>query len=590
MHDYEALKLIHDLQVQRIELESQNEMLLEMRHQLEVSNQKYIDLYDFAPISYFVLNKTGTIQEANLAAAHILNMNRKDVIGKRLGVFVSRESLPMFNHFLETSLLSEINVGCEITLGPVINMELRLDGLAGPEKDCCRVSATNITNLKQAEFRLRHLANHDDLTQLPNRVLLSEKLKQARDAVKANHKPLAVCYLDLDGFKHVNDTLGHHYGDQLLIEASKRLKHCVRENDMVARIGGDEFVLVLEDVIGIKECEQTLLRIVQSLKKPFNIFEKLIGISTSLGVTIYPQDNSSADILLRHADQAMYVAKEQKGNCFHWFDASNTSNKRDQSRFKVALETGEVCLYYQPKVNMTQGNVIGVEALIRWNHPELGLLHPTQFMNLVDTNELVDLVGQWVITQALQQSNRWKALGIHPIISVNISGQHLQHSDFVSQLHSLLQQNPIEDDSIEFEILETVSLDDVNYIAQVIIECRKLGIKFSLDDFGTGYSSLTYLKNLPVHILKIDQSFVKDMLIDADANAIVEGVIGLSEAFHREIIAEGVETLEQGCQLIKQGCKLAQGFFIAEPMKAELIPEWIAQWVAPVNWTSLAMH
>jgi diguanylate cyclase (GGDEF)-like protein len=584
-------RLVHELQVHQIELELQNQTLLETSVELEQSLERYTDLYDFAPTGYFLLTANGTIREANLAGADLLGKERSCLMDRQFSFFVSTETRSVFNAFLDTVLASASKIRCEVTLtlrgAPPLHLYLEGVGKNTAAGRQCRLAATNVTERKRAEDRIQHLAYYDALTQLPNRVLLTDRLHQAIAQTRRDQKRLAVCYLDLDGFKAINDTWGHAHGDRVLVEVAHRLKTCVRTNDTVARLGGDEFVLLLGNLTGAEECELAMDRVVTALHLPFMVSDQLIPLSTSLGVTLYPDDDSDPDTLLRHADQAMYTAK-QAG--YDWFDADYDRRARHHhetlQRIQTGLTAGEFRLYYQPKVDMRHGTIIGVEALIRWQHPSEGLLLPAQFMPAVETSDLAIAVGRWVIKEALRQMSVWIALGLHLPVSINISSRHLQQPDFVAQLRAALAAYPeTPPDGLELEILETVALDELATISTLIEDCRQLGVRFALDDFGTGYSSLTYLKNLAVQVLKIDQSFVRDMLVDIEARAIVEGVIGLSVAFHRQVIAEGVETDADGSLLIQLGCDRAQGYGIAHPMPPAQIPAWIADWIAPQVWT-----
>lgn len=590
----ETRQLVHDLQVHQLELESQNQTLQETHVELEQSLERYTDLYDFAPTGYFLLAANGTIREVNLAGADLLGKERSCLMDRQFGLFVSTETRSVFNAFLDAVLASAAKIRCEVTLilGGAPPLHLYLEGVgkdtaAGRQ---CRLAATNVTERKRAEDRIQHLAYYDALTQLPNRVLLTDRLQQAIAQTRRDQKRLAVCYLDLDGFKAINDTWGHAYGDRVLVEVARRLKTCVRTNDTVARLGGDEFVLLLGNLAGIEECEQAMDRVISALHLPFTVSDQPVPLSSSLGVTLYPDDDSDPDTLLRHTDQAMYTAKQAGGNRYCWFDADYDRRARHHrenlQRIQKGLTAGEFCLYYQPKVDMRQGVITGVEALIRWQHPSEGLLLPARFMPAVEISNLAVAVGQWVMKEALRQMSVWITLGLHLPVSINISSRHLQQPDFVTQLRAVLAAYPeAPPDGLELEIQETVALDELAGISTLIEDCRQLGVRFALDDFGTGYSSLTYLKNLAVQVLKIDQSFVRGMLVDIEARAIVEGVIGLSVAFHRQVIAEGVETDAHGSLLIQLGCDLAQGYGIAHPMPPAQIPAWIAGWTAPQVWT-----
>lgn len=439
---------------------------------------------------------------------------------------------------------------------------------------------SDITVLKEHQRRLEHLAHFDALTQLPNRMLLADRLELAMANAARNDTLLAVCYLDLDGFKPVNDQYGHAAGDHLLVEVARRLKACVRGGDTVARLGGDEFVLLLSGVADEHECDLALGRISASLARPFEVAAHPVTISASVGVTLYPNDGSDADALLRHADQAMYVAKQAGRNRYHLFDPESDRRTRrrrdDMAQIRKALSENEFRLHYQPKVDMRLGRVVGAEALIRWQHPERGLLMPGDFLPSIEGTELAIELGDWVIRHALVQLDAWQRAGLRLALSINISGEHLQHPGFAESLRAHLADFPaVSPADLELEILETAAIEDIARVAGLFEECRRLGVSFALDDFGTGYSSLTYFRRLPAEMLKIDQSFVRDMLDDPEDLAIVEGVIGLTRAFRRQVIAEGVETVEHGLVLLLLGCDLAQGYGIARPMPADALPGWI---------------
>lgn len=448
---------------------------------------------------------------------------------------------------------------------------------------------SDITVLKQQQQHLEHLAYHDALTQLPNRVLLSDRMQQALMRMGRSQTLLAVCLLDLDGFKPVNDKLGHEAGDHLLVELAHRLTAGLRAGDTVARLGGDEFALLLCDLNSVEECQQALMRILASIAAPFYVTGQEVNVSGSIGVTISPFDDASPDSLLRHADQSMYQSKMDGGNCYSIFDADHDRRAKEHreslTAVAQALDKGEFRLHYQPKVDMRRGIVIGFEALVRWQHPTKGLQYPAEFLpEIENTGFSVDL-GNWVINEALQQMRQWQQMGVQTSVSVNISARHLTQPDFSQRLAEHLSRWPdVVPANLKLEITESTALGDIASVAKVIDECHALGVSFALDDFGTGYSSLTYLRRLPAEMLKIDQSFVRDMLEDADDRAIIQGVIGLSQAFGRRVIAEGVETAEHGLNLLGMGCDLAQGFGIARPMPPEEVPHWVQNYEPDALW------
>jgi diguanylate cyclase (GGDEF)-like protein/PAS domain S-box-containing protein len=449
---------------------------------------------------------------------------------------------------------------------------------------------SDITEAKQHQQQLEHIAHYDTLTNLPNRALLADRLAQSMAQTQRHGKSLTVAYLDLDGFKSINDSHGHEAGDQLLTMLAREMKKTLRDGDTLARIGGDEFVAVLVDLTDVSESLPILKRLLDAAGSPMQFGEACLQVSASLGVTVYPQDEEiDADQLQRQADQAMYQAKMAGKNRHHFFDAEQDRNVRGHheslARIRNALAANEFVLFYQPKVNMRTGRVMGAEALIRWQHPERGLLAPGLFLPLIENHPLAVDVGEWVMRQALCQVQQWHEVGLDLPISVNVGARQLQQHDFVARLQTQLAAHPdCQPGSLELEVLETSALIDIAGVSQVIEACRDLGVMFALDDFGTGYSSLTYLKRLPVAFIKIDQSFVSDMLDDRDNLTILQGVIGLAQAFHREVIAEGVETVEHGTVLLKMGCELAQGYGIARPMPAHEFPEWVKNWRVDPAW------
>lgn len=449
----------------------------------------------------------------------------------------------------------------------------------------------DFSELNTIKEQLQHQALHDVLTNLPNRVLLADRLSQSMVQSQRHDNLLAVVFLDLDGFKHVNDSYGHDLGDELLINVSLRMKEVLREGDSLARMGGDEFVAVLTDLTTVEDCEPVLERLLLAASEPVYLGNVELKISASIGVTLYPQDNVSADQLMRHADQAMYIAKESGKNRYHLFDTAEDNAVKVQREIlesiRCALNNQEFVLYYQPKVNMRTGTVIGAEALIRWQHPVRGLLNPFEFLPAIENSPMMIELGEWVIDSALTQISQWQAMGLNlPLnISVNIAAIQLQQTNFVNRLTTLLTAHPdVAPHYLELEVLETSALEDVHHVSTIMNDCMAQGVNFALDDFGTGYSSLTYLRRLPASLIKIDQSFVRDMLHDVDDLAIVEGVIALAKSFKREVIAEGVETVEHGTALLQIGCELAQGYGIARPMPAGDIPRWINEWKPDVNW------
>lgn len=562
---------------------------------LQESEERYRSLIDSSPTA-IVVHRAGTILYCNAAAVLLIGAkSAADLLGKSgldlvhpdcREVVLARMKLGA-DHQANAPTIEEKYIKFD---GTVIDVEVLAAPIMFDGEPAIRVALRDVTAIKEHQSKIEHMAHFDALTGLPNRVLLADRLRQGMAQAQRRSELLAVAYLDLDGFKTINDKHGHEAGDQLLIGLAARMKQTLREGDTLARIGGDEFVAVLADLVDAADCVPMLTRLLAAAAQPVQVGDLSLQVSASLGVTFYPQaDDVDADQMLRQADQAMYQAKLAGKNRYHAFDAEQDRNVRGHheslERIRQALADNEFVLFYQPKVNMRTGEVIGAEALIRWQHPVRELLLPAIFLPVIEDHQLAVEIGEWVIDTALTQMETWQANGLNIPVSVNVGARQLQQTNFVDRLRVVLLAHPtILSDRLELELLETSALEDVAGVSELIHTCRKLGVRFALDDFGTGYSSLTYLKRLPVALLKIDQSFVRGMLDDPDDLAILEGVIGLANAFKRDVIAEGVETVAHGTLLLKMGCDLAQGYGVARPMPSHAFPAWAADWRPDAAW------
>ncbi|MDF2181017.1 EAL domain-containing protein [Neptuniibacter sp. CAU 1671] len=558
------------------------------------------NVFSHALEGIMITSRDGLILDVNKAFTEITGYQRDEVLGKNPSILQSGEQDASYYRQMWVKLAENGYWSGEIWNrkkdGQVFLERLTITAVKDEHGQVQHYVAllADITELKEHQRRLEHIAHFDALTGLPNRLLMGDRIRHAIQKVKRRDNRLAVVYLDLDGFKEVNDTFGHDSGDQLLMNISTRMREALRESDTLARLGGDEFVAVLEDLDSEDASVPVLERLLDAASKPIKVEDNLLQVSASAGVTFYPQlEEVDADQLLRQADQAMYQAKLAGKNRYHRFDSEQDRSLRGHheslDRIANALAEGEFVLHYQPKVRMRSGVIEGVEALIRWQHPERGLLSPANFLPVIENHPLSIELSAWVVQEALQQHQRWRSEGLVLPVSVNVSAYQIQQLDFVEWLKQQLEQHALlSPDCLMLEVLETSALEDIEHVSRVIRACSQFGVRFAMDDFGTGYSSLTYLKRLPAQQLKIDQSFVRDMLDDPEDLAILEGVLGLAQAFRRDVVAEGVENESQGELLLQLGCEVAQGYFIAKPMPAEQINTWVRSWQPPELWQRTA--
>ena len=430
--------------------------------------------------------------------------------------------------------------------------------------------------VESAKVELDRLAHHDALTNLPNRMLMQDRLSQAIEVARRQHRQLAVMFMDLDRFKHINDSLGHSVGDQLLQSVAQRLVACVRQSDTVSRQGGDEFLLLLSSVEHADDAALSAKKMLATLAPPHHIEGSDIHISVSIGISIYPDDGQDAQTLIQCADTAMYYAKENGRNNFKFFEQDmNTRAVQRQSieaSLRQALDLQEFVLHYQPKIDLQSGTIVGAEALIRWQHPQRGLLSPAEFVPIAEDCGLIRPIGRWVLREACRQAQAWLQAGLPPItVAVNTSPLELRAEDFLENLRATLEETQIEPRYLELELTESVFMRDAASTGSLLQAIADLGVKLAIDDFGTGYSSLSYLSRFPIDTLKIDQSFVNRMNGNPDDANIVRAVISMGKSLRQRVIAEGVETSEQHASLMGLHCDQGQGFYFGRPVPAEAL-------------------
>jgi diguanylate cyclase (GGDEF)-like protein/PAS domain S-box-containing protein len=565
------------------------------RKKVEVGLRLAASVFDFSHDGIMVTDAGNHIIEINPAFSRITGYERDDVMGRDPIMLGSGHEDEVFHariwEALERSGGWRGEVWNKRKSGEIYPALLSIAAIRDDQGAVQRHIGvfSDISQLKEHEAELHKVAHFDPLTGLPNRRLLADRMHQAIARARRNDTVLAICFVDLDGFKEVNDNLGHEVGDRLLIAVSNHIQDVLRGDDTLARLGGDEFVILLNDTGDDEQCFQVLDRVLAAIGAAAAQTHSAISVSGSIGVTLFPGDDADADTLLRHADQAMYRAKESGKGRYHKFDPEHDRQVRAShealQRLSIALEREEFVLHYQPKVNMVTGEVIGTEALIRWLHPERGVVSPGSFLPTIEGTELEIALGDYVFDSALTQLGRWKSRGVNLPLSVNVSPNHLQAPQFTERLRSILKRHPlVQPGDLQLEIVESTAISDIKRATATLEACRKMGVTFALDDFGTGYSSLTYFRKLPIEVLKVDQSFVRDMLNHPDDLGLVESVVHLAQAFKRPVIAEGVETEQHGELLVKLGCHLGQGYGISRPMPADLLEDWIEHWQNGGGW------
>lgn len=440
----------------------------------------------------------------------------------------------------------------------------------------------DVSDARQMAQKMTYLAEHDYLTDLPNRLLLTDRIAQAISAAKRRGSKLAILFFDIDHFKRVNDTLGHEVGDQLLRVMSKKLQMCIRASDTLSRQGGDEFVVLLPELNDDTVPAEIAQKILSAIKDPINIANHELYITASIGIAVYPDDGDSVDVLTRHADAAMYHAKNSGRNNYQFFTKEMSARVAAQltmeNSLQKAISNNELLLFYQPKVSIKTGKIIGAEALIRWSHPEWGLMMPDRFVKIAEESGLIKSIGHWVLREACTQNKKWQDAGLPEIpIAINVSVVELHHAHFTQEVMKVLLQTGLQPYNLELEVTESVAFQSEATVIHDLNKLKEMGVRLSVDDFGTGYSSLSYLKLLPVNTIKIDKSFFRDIQIDINDAAIVTAIIKMSQSLGLTVIAEGVETQAQLEFLKSHDCDEMQGYLFSRPLPADEFEALLAQ-------------
>lgn len=531
------------------------------------------------------IDTDGKLDYLNKGAEQMVGWSRDEALGRPLAqifqigehnardtVLVPLEHAIRENPDLGMTRLSVLShrdgseVSIEYTVAPIRDKAGKATGMMVVFRD--------ISKTREMAHQMAYLAQHDFLTNLPNRMLLSDRLTQAIGSAERNGAQLAVLFLDLDHFKHINDSLGHGIGDRLLESVAKRLAACVRRSDTVSRVGGDEFVILLAEIEHADDAAISARKLIDALGGTHQIAGHALQVSTSIGISVYPYHGQDAETLVKNADLAMYHAKDSGRNNFQFFtpdmDLRSVERQAIESGLRHALDHGEFELYYQPKVDLATGAVIGAEALIRWQHPQRGLISPAHFIPIAEDSGLIVPIGRWVMQAACRQMQAWRKIGAPLVsVSVNISALDFRSRHFLDNVRAILADTQVEPHYLELELTESVLMQHAEAAICLLDELKGIGVRLSVDDFGTGYSSLSYLRHFPIDVVKIDQSFLHEITTRADNAAIVSAVIGMCEGLQCAVIAEGVETAEQAAFLLARRCAQGQGYLFGRPMPAD---------------------
>jgi diguanylate cyclase (GGDEF)-like protein/PAS domain S-box-containing protein len=546
---------------------------------MEKTSQKFAlsarQIIDHINQGVLITDTHGRIMAVNETFCHVTGYNSDEVIGKNPRLLQSKKHTGGYYKRMWNALLKSGYWTGEITNrkknGDLYTERLTITGIRekGGKVSHYMGVFKDITEQKEAEETIRHLAFYDSLTDLPNRTLFRDRLKQAITQAQRNKQILAVLFLDLDRVKIINDTLGHPMGDRLIKGVGNRIRKCLREVDTVARLSGDEFMIVLPGIKGVDDIVKICEKIHESLKPPFYFEGHELFTTASIGISIYPYDSNDPETLLRHADTAMYRAKRKGRNNYQFFTSSMKDEDLEELALghdlRRALDRDEFIIYYQPQINIRTGKIFGMEALVRWKHKEMGIIYPGQFIPWAEESGLIIPLGEWVLRTACEQTYKWMNNGMPRLrLAVNLSAQQFNQRDLVKVVSQILADTKLPSDCLELEITESAVIENLEYAQNTPHELKALGIRLAVDDFGTGYSSLTYLKKLPVNTLKMDQSFVRDLTQNPDDAAIASAVITMGHGLDLNVMAEGVETENQFKFLKDHNCDGIQGHLFSQ--------------------------
>ena len=555
---------------------------------LELQHQQQSKILEHIHESVISTDLHGRIISYNKGSEKLLGYTEEEILGQNIAKIYYDKNCYSFDSLgkilkeendydMEAYLIKKdkTTVLCDISLSSVKDGNGNFSGIVGYSQDITDKKEAQMLLEKQARI-LSHQANHDTLTNLPNRTLFKDRLTQTVISSSRNKEQFALFFIDLDQFKKINDTLGHHIGDKVLIEAANRLQGALRAEDTLARLGGDEFTIILKDIKNLQSASTVAQKIIETIKEPLTIDGHTLFISSSIGISLYPTDSQNEEDLIKYADTAMYKAKDEGRDNFQYYSADMTARAFERVRMerdlRIAIREEQFIVYFQPQVNALNGKITGMEALVRWQFPEIGLVPPGKFIPIAEESGLIIEIDRIVMRKAMQQFAIWYQDGLNPgILSLNLAMKQLAEDDFIQTLQEGMHSIGFQPAWLELEVTESQVMNNPDASIKKLKQISDIGIELAIDDFGTGYSSLAYLKKFPLDKLKIDQSFVRDIPEDEDDVAITKAIIALAKSLNLKLIAEGVETQEQRDFLVENGCSSIQGYFYYRPMPAEEI-------------------
>ena len=560
-------------------------VMIEEQTTLENSLKRLATVFKNTHEAIVICSPDNTIIATNQAFTNITGYAQEEILHKHIAFLKSDQHPSLFYNNIREELITKGTWQGELwhkrkdnsvypawlTISASKNIYGKIDHYIGIFSD--------ITHLKESQKKLDFLAHHDPLTTLPNRHLFNDRLKQSINYAEHHHTKLALCFIDLDNFKNVNDSYGHSYGDEILMQVAQRLITAIRKSDTLARVGGDEFILILNDIDNQNKPAHIVSKLLNLFDVPFHVKEYTFFITASIGISLFPDDGETYETLVKNADAAMYEAKSQGKNTFAFYTKQLTADSMKrlklENNLKHAITNKEFQVYYQPQINLHTQKLIGFEALVRWQHPNLGIISPTTFIPLAEETRMIIPIGEYVLHQVCQDWHLLNQEGFEGHIAVNISGIQINHNGFLPALAHTIKEHKIAPEKIELEITESILMNDPQKWIALLHQIKKMGLRISIDDFGTGYSSLNNLRHLPIDKLKIDISFVKDLPYESSACAIATSIIDLAKNMHMSTLAEGIETPEQSTYLQSIACEEAQGYLFAKPMPLDDLKEWL---------------